>query len=151
MYALIAAVVIVATARDLQRRDYGRLLRFYALVATALGGRTVPFEWADVVFIAVLARFVGLIKMIAKTVATAAAYLVTEFMSPYVISICVRVTRPIVACDHALPRVTQLRTSTVLAHRPESACRRSARLTLFHILVGVAGSREGVPQSAQRG
>ena len=64
MYALIAAVVLVATARELKWRDHGRLLRFYALVVTALGGqalvRTVPYEWADVVFIAVLACFVGL-------------------------------------------------------------------------------------------
>lgn len=64
MYALLAAAVIFATARGLQRREYGWLLRYYALVVIAFGGmalqRAVPFEWGDEVFIAMLACFVVL-------------------------------------------------------------------------------------------
>jgi hypothetical protein len=41
-YGLVAGAVIFATARGVQRRHYGPLLRFYALVVVGVGGRALP-------------------------------------------------------------------------------------------------------------
>ncbi len=65
MYGLIAAAVIFATARGAQRRDYGRLLRFYALVMVGIGGqaltRALPYTWADLASLAIVACLLALV------------------------------------------------------------------------------------------
>ena len=65
MYGLIAVVVACATARSLQRRDYRRLLRFYALVVVGVGGqaltRALPYNWADLLSLAIVACLLALV------------------------------------------------------------------------------------------
>jgi hypothetical protein len=64
-YGLIAVVVAFATARSVRRRDYGRLLRFYALVVVGVGGqaltRALPYNWADLLSLAIMACLLALV------------------------------------------------------------------------------------------
>lgn len=59
---LAAAAVVFHTVRSVRAREYGELLRYLAFVTVLFGGfglaMIVPFEWAGLVFVAMVLFFV---------------------------------------------------------------------------------------------
>ncbi|MBE2321077.1 hypothetical protein DVA67_034385 [Solirubrobacter sp. CPCC 204708] len=59
---LAAAAVIFHTVRSVRAREYGELRRYLAFVTVLFGGfglvMIVPFEWAGLVFVAMVLYFV---------------------------------------------------------------------------------------------
>lgn len=57
-----AAAVVFHTVRSVRAREYGDLLRYLAFVMVLFGGlglaMIVPFEWAGLVFVAMVLYFV---------------------------------------------------------------------------------------------